>query len=1033
MNIRAIVGRLAPTIQSKLLLAMMVVSLVPIFIFGTIVYYQARDSLITQVGERLQAASHLAMSQVERSFLFSVENIRSWSELEIMQEISQGDPYGVVSEMLSDYQRSWGYYSNLVVADTNGKVIAAGDRDLLGSAVTEASWFRKTMSTGVSHLGELRLDPYVGGYGVAISVPIFEKDTKRIIGVLSAGYSWSELLAMVNDIEVISGGQNEKGYALLIDADGYIIAAPSFILLQDDGSTANSDILRVFGRRWWPVEDPYVLQQMLNVSSHRYIERGDEHLLVVNQPSNAYTTLSELGWSLLLVRDANDALSDLTVIRERALIIAFLTCVLIFLISSLVSRRVAQPLLALAEWAKDVARGDLNRKIEIQSQDEIGELALSLDDMRLDLKGYLDELYEAKEKFQTLISSIDCIVWEAEVDPIRITEVNGQTEHVLGESNDALVTKMQAWRNWVHPEHIDRISNAFRKAVDSAQDNYVEFKAQHSDGRWVWMKAFVSVEINGLNVVGLRGVMVDINDIIRAAEEIQEAHDIAVKTAESKSRFLAIVSHEIRTPMNGLLGMLEILRDSPLEADQEQQLDLALTSGKNLVELVNDVLDFSRLESGDMEFTHETVTLSTFLNEQVALVAPDAYQKGLDIGVVVEANMPHQVLLDPVKVRQVLAALLSNAVKFTTHGSVLVWAEMLSENRLYVEIKDTGIGIEADQQEAIFQPFVQEDLSTTRRFDGSGLGLALCRRLVEAMGGNIGVKSIRGVGSSFYFELPIKSETNALDALSNEKSQLKNMKSCGAVILIGDLPATKMVLQIACQQWGIEFDWEPKEARVIRHLDQILSKRDYQWIFIAQEMSERFWANMNPYLASHKDARIIQLRLPHEKYGQRPLPHLYVPFIREDLLSCMLDAQRVKTVADNSPVTAGALPKVLVVDDNPVNRKVAAGFLKKLGFDSDIAEDGLQAVHAVEKNDYGLILMDCQMPVMDGYEATRQIRLQLKGRFLPIIAVTANAMEGDREKCLSAGMDDYMAKPLRKDALNQMVFGWLEKAKERTS
>ncbi|MDX1695558.1 MAG: response regulator [Ketobacteraceae bacterium] len=1038
MNLKAIVGRVVPTIHSKLLLAMMVVSLVPIFIFGAVVYYQARDSLINQVGERLQAASHLAISQLERSFSFSAENVQSWAQLEIMQQIAEGDPNGTVSDMLGDYQRSWGYYSNLVVADIHGRIVAAGDRDLLGVDVADAEWFRNTLQKREKNLGRLRLDPAVGGYGVAISVPIFRRNTSDMIGVLSAGFSWTELLSMVNSIEVVSGGQNESGYALLIDRDGYIIAAPNFILLQDAGSSDSGDILRVYGRRWWPMEDPELLKQMLNVSGHRYVERGDEHLLVVNQPSKKYDTLSELGWSLLLVRDADDALSDLAVVRERALVIALLSCLVIFVASSLIARRVAQPVLALREWAKQVARGDLNRKVDIEAHDEVGDLAASLDDMRLDIKGYLDELYDAKERFQSLINSIDCIVWEADVNPIRIKMVNGQTEHVLGRSNNDLLDEMQVWRNWVHEDHVDRVARIFRNAVETARDNYVEFKARHSDGHYVWLKALLSVEIEDGNVVGLRGVMVDINDIVRAAEEMKEAHDIAVKTAESKSRFLAIVSHEIRTPMNGLLGMLEMLRDTPLDDEQHQQLDLAWKSGRNLLALVNDVMDFSRLESGEVEFHPEEITVQTLLNEQVALVAPEAYQKGLDVGVVVEANLPEKVTLDAVKVRQVLAALLSNAVKFTSHGSVLLWAEMLSADRLYVEVKDTGVGIANEQQEGIFQPFVQEDLSSTRRFDGSGLGLALCRRIIEAMGGSVGVKSIKGVGSSFYFELPVISETVHGTSLLEERKQLKkargNARTPGAVLLIGDLPATKTVLQIACQQWGLGFDWHAKETRVIRDLDAIMSRKDYQWLFIAQEMSERFWSRMNPYLAHHGGVRVVQLRQPNEKYGQRPLPHLYVPCSREDLLKSMLGAEPMaEKDASRERLTPANLPRVLVVDDNPVNRKVAAGFLKKLGFETDVAEDGLQAVRAVENSHYGLVLMDCQMPVMDGYEATRQIRSHLRGRFLPIIAVTANAMEGDRDKCLAAGMDDYMAKPLRKDALNQMVFSWLEKAREQSS
>ncbi|PIE40859.1 MAG: hypothetical protein CSA49_06305, partial [Gammaproteobacteria bacterium] len=868
---------------------MIFVSLLPILIFGSIVYYQARDSLITQVGERLHAASFLAISQIERSFSFSVANIESWAELDIMQEITSGDPSGVVSNMLSDYQRSWGYYSNLVVADLNGVVVAAGDTDLLGASVSEASWFTNTLASQKSNLGNLRLDPYLGGYGVAISTPVFKSDaTGEMIGVLTAGFSWSELLDMVNSIKVVSNGQDEKGYALLIDRDGYIIAAPDFILLEDGGSTAQSDILRVYGRRWWPVEDPFMLQQMLSISSHRYIERGDEHLLVVNQPSNAYETLSSLGWSLLLVRDADDALKDLATIRERALLAALLAGCLIFVISVLVARRVARPILSLASWAKTLAHGDLNNKVNITSNDEIGELAISLDEMRLDIKGYMDKIYRAKERFQSLINSLDCIVWEATVNPVKLSMLSGHTDNVLGYSDIELSELMQDWGRWMHPDDVEKAREKFREAINGAQDGYIEFRAQHANGEWVWLKALLSVAIENGCVVGVRGVMVDINDIIKASESLKEAHDLAVTTANNKSRFLAMVSHEIRTPMNGLLGMLDILRDTPLKKDQQQQLELAWTCGKNLLALVNDVMDFTRVEEGDIEFHYEHVTLQDLLHDQVSVIAVDAYGKGLDIGVVVEANMPYQITLDAVKVRQVLAILLSNAVKFTSHGSVLVWAEMLSSGRLYVEVKDTGIGIPSDDQEYIFQPFVQEDDSTTRRFEGSGLGLALARRIIEAMGGTIGVKSIQGVGTSFYFELPVVGEQLQHEVLEDERERLRKAGGAdGAVLLIGDLPATKTVLQIACQQWGLEFDWEAKETIVVRNLEQVLSRKQYHWVFIAQEMSDRFWATINPYLAANRQTRLIQLRLPQEKYGQRPLPHLYVPFNRERLLRCM--------------------------------------------------------------------------------------------------------------------------------------------------
>ncbi len=1008
---------------------MMLVSLAPVCLLGTIVYYQARDTIISQVGERLQAAADLAMSQVDRTFAFAIENIRSWSELEIMQEVSRSDPRGLVSDMLQDYQRSYGVYSNLVVADLNGQVVAAGDKDLVGTDVSQSPWFVHTKNTRMVRVGQLRLDPYIGGYGVAISMPIFKKgSSSELIGILTASFSWSELLAMINKIEVVSGGQNELGYAVLIDREGYIIAAPGFILLEDDGSISENDRLRVYGKRWWGVENPDVLKEMLTEPDHRYFTKGNLRQLVVNSPGLQFPNLKPMGWSLLLVRDAEDALADIRKIRERAILVAAVTTFIIFIIVFFASRHIAHPILLLTQWANELARGRLNSKIDFNSRDEIGQLAQSLENMRQDLKGYLDEIYESKEQFQTLIDSIDCIVWEAEANPVRIAVVNGQTEHVLGHSPMDLLEQMQDWKDWVHPDHVDLIRDAFRHAIETANDGFVEFKARHRSGEWVWLKAFISVVIEGIQVVGLRGVMFDINDIIKAAEEMAQARDIAIKTAERKSQFLAIVSHEIRTPMNGMLGMLELLRDAELSGEHRQNLELALSSGKNLVALVDDVMDFTRLESGEMEFHYERANIQQLFHDAIALIAPEAYRKGLDVGVVQEANLPVYAELDAVKVRQVLSCLLSNALKFTAHGSILLWAEMLSEDRLYVEIKDTGVGIAGEQQDDIFEPFVQEDASTTRRYEGSGLGLSLSKRIIESMGGSIGVKSIKGVGSSFYFELPVKVMGNRKSDTSHQRHELYRRCPDAAALLIGDLPATKMVLQMACQQWGIEFRWEPKEGRVLRQLEEILNAHNYRWIFIAQEMSDRFWARLNPYLSEQQQTRIIQLRLPHEKYGQRPFPHLYVPFTRKALLQVMLDEERSVSESQRSS-NAGELPTILVVDDNAVNRKVACGFLKKLGFTFETAEDGQQALELVQKHQYGAILMDCQMPVMDGYQATREIRKYLKGAFLPIIAVTANAMEGDREKCLAAGMDDYIPKPLRKNILEDKLFSWLKKAR----
>lgn len=1019
---------LIPTIQNKLLAVMLLVALVPLFIFGSLAYVKSRESVINQVGEKLQAESLLAMSLLDQTFSFSYENIHSWAALDVMQAVERGDPEGLISEVLTQYQNAYKIYITLVAVDLDGTVVAAADPDQIGISVGHTEWFKGVMSTQRAYMSELRLDPDLGGYGVSLSVPIKRSyEDSIVIGVLKVSLDWNELLKQINQIKVLPDGQQEKGYAVLLDSEGYIIAAPDFILADEEGSHSSENVLRVHGNRWWVVESPMLLDRLLHRAGHRYIRRGENEYLLVNTPAKQFDYIGQTGWSLILVRDADDALKDVVYIRERAILIALLSACVILVVAYFLSRQLGQPISRLSSWAEEISHGNLDRKISLRSNDELAQLADSLDNMRKNLKNYLDELYESKERYQAVMSSIDCVVWEATLNPVQVSLVSGKVEHVLGRSVQEIKENIEQWQSVVHPDHHEKVIDAFHYAINEASDNYVEFKVRHGSGDWVWVKALISVVIEGLSVERLRGVVVDINENVKAAEEMAVARDIALKTAEDKSRFMAIVSHEIRTPMNGILGMLDMFNDTGINDEQKEVLDLARRSGKNLLSLVDDVMDFSRMESGELEFHYEEINIHELLNSALNLIAVDAYKSGLDVGVVMEAGLPQLLVADQTKLRQVLTGLLSNALKFTTHGSILLWAELLPTNRLYVEVKDTGVGIEARQQAGLFEPFVQEDGSSTRRFGGSGLGLALCQGIIQAMGGKIGVKSIKGVGSSFFFELPVDVPTGQESLVAKQRRDFQRDYPDGSVLLIGDVPATQMVLKVACQQWELDFHWEQKETRLIRNLEAVLEGKRYQWIFIAQEISDRFWEALGPYINRNHGVQLIQLRSPTDRYGQRPLPHIYLPFSSPQLADCMLGrlekATRQQVV--QQPKVAN-LPRVLVVDDNEVNRRVACGYLRKLGFSSDIAEDGLQALDAVKRSNYGLVFMDCQMPVMDGYESTRAIRKYLDGRRLPIIAVTANAMEGDREKCLDAGMDDYMAKPLRKDKVKEVVQRWID-------
>ncbi|HAG95796.1 MAG TPA: hypothetical protein DCL78_16875, partial [Gammaproteobacteria bacterium] len=337
-----------------------------------------------------------------------------------------------------------------------------------------------------------------------------------------------ELLSQVSAINVGPDEQEESGYAVLIDVDGYVLAAPDFILFDEDASGVDGST-RVYGKRWWVVDNPMLLDRLLNRPGHRYIRRGKQELLLVNMPAREFKYIRDTGWSLVLVRDAEDALKDIAFIRERAVLIGLIAALLIGVVAYVMSRQIGAPIARLSSWAEELTRGNLDRQISLRSNDELAQLATSLDNMRCNLKKNLDELYDSKERYQSIINSIDCVVWEAELNPPKVSFISGQVKHVLGYSSEQLKQELVYWRRHIHPDHHEQVLEAFRYATQEGSDTYIEFKVRHGDGDWVWVKALVSVVIEGLSVVGLRGVVVDINEIVQASEEMEEARDMAVK------------------------------------------------------------------------------------------------------------------------------------------------------------------------------------------------------------------------------------------------------------------------------------------------------------------------------------------------------------------------------------------------------------------------------------------------------------------------------------------------------------------------
>ncbi len=492
-------------------------------------------------------------------------------------------------------------------------------------------------------------------------------------------------------------------------------------------------------------------------------------------------------------------------------------------------------------------------------------------------------------------------------------------------------------------------------------------------------------------------------------EELEQARRRALDMAQARAAFLANMSHEIRTPLNGLLGMIALSLDSPLNAEQRQQLSIAHDSGKVLVELLNDILDLSKFDAGQLELERIPFDLGALVEDTANLLSQNA-APSVELTCLIDPQFPSSVLGDPTRVRQIVSNLLSNALKFTRFGRVDVRLGTYPGG-VRLEVCDTGIGIPLEAQVRIFQPFTQAGAGITRQYGGTGLGLALTRNLCEAMQGRLSISSEAGFGSQFSVELPLASHTPAI-----APAPLR-----GKVVAISSASSgLAELLQSLLPRWGLTYS---------RH-DSIDSLVDLEPDLLVTDNLDGLFG-LRPSLK----APILLVTaygnfLPGEEAAQlAPLQQQARPLARNALYQTL---QRILQGSDDAgPVaqagtqTSERRARILLVEDNPVNQLVAKGMLGKLGCEVIVAAHGGEALEQLEQAAFDLVLMDCNMPVMDGYEASRRIRQSGRWPDLPIVALTANAMPEERERCRAAGMNDYLAKPFRREELLALIDHWV--------